>query len=465
MKKNTSRLVGREKEIGFLSDIAALSESSIIVVYGRRRVGKTTLIEHVFKNRGLLKIEGIEGGRESDQLKQAISQLIPQLKKYPVSYWNPQSFTDLFRLLEPIVSKGEWTLFLEEYQWLSSYQSSLTGELKIAWDNWFRKNNRFKLILCGSSPSFMVSRVLMSRALHNRSQHELLLKPMSFNEAKHILPDDKDSFSSYLLLGGVPEYLKRIKKPWIKSFYDQAFSGNGFFLDEFNRILVSSLSTNPNYKKILLFLSKAGYAERTEIANYLKIKAGGSLSDLLEDLEMSGFIRSYIPVDKKDSSILKRYKISDFFLKTYFKFIHPEYARIKQGVSTPPTLDQIYAHLGYAFEEYCLQNQRRIATLLGFSGVKYTSGSYFFRGSKSYQLDLVFVRADGVHTICEIKYSDILSSKSIANFNRAIAIYKEKNPAASVERILICKSSVKKPSSIQFEFDKVITLEELIKRE
>lgn len=459
-KNNNNRLVGRDIEIAFLQEIADLEDSSIVVVYGRRRVGKTTLIEHVFGERNLIKIEGIEGGNEEQQLKQAISQLTHQLKEHPVAYWNPKSFTDLFRLLEPIVKKGIWTIFLEEYQWLSSYGSSVTSELKIAWDNWFSKNKQLKLILCGSSPSFMISKVLMSKALHNRSQYELLLKPMHFSEAKHLLPAEHDAFSAYLLLGGIPEYLKRIKKSWLMSFYKEAFKENGFFIDEFQRIIVSSLSTNAHYKKILIFLAKNGYADRSTIATHLKIKAGGSLSDLLDDLEHSGFIRSYIPIDKKVGSILKRYKISDFFLKTYFKFIYPEYRNIKQGVYSPPSLDQIQAHLGYAFEEYCYQNHTAIAALLGFSAVKYQVGSYFFRGDSNFQLDLIFIRADGVHSICEIKYNNTITSKGIANFNRAIDIYKEKHPNIDIEKVLIYRGTDKK-SKIT-DFDKIITAEEII---
>lgn len=214
---------------------------------------------------------------------------------------------------------GRVTLYLEEFQWLSNYKVELIAEIKFFWDNYWKKNNDFTLILCGSSPSFMAAKVVHPKAMYNRSLHEFTIAPFSAAETMAFLgPKRKkiEALQALLLVGGIPEYLKYLKKE--SSLYlalaKNSFTVNGFFKGEFERVFVSSLENNPNYKRILHFLSGQRNATRDELADHLGIKSGKNLTVVLEDLQSCGFISPYTPFDKGPSSILARYEISDPYL-------------------------------------------------------------------------------------------------------------------------------------------------------
>ncbi len=477
MKKtsNLPTFVGRIQELERLRSIANSNQSAIVVVYGRRRVGKTTLIERAFERRGILKIEGLEQGGIKLQLASAVRQLAAQLPDEAVNSWNPKSWEDLFRLIGKIVEKGKWTLYLEEYQWLSSYRSQLTAELKLAWDNWLRKNPGLIVVLCGSSPSFMINKVLRSKSLYNRSQHELHVKPLPFADARKLLPKEvtlREAFDAYLLVGGIPEYLRRLgsHSSCFLSFVHEAFASDGFFVNEFDRIIVSSLASNPDFERIIKHLAKVSFCNRKELAKVLNIKPGGELSRLLQELSYCGLIRQYTPVDKPENSLLQRFSLADPFIRTYFWHIAPRLSRIRKGdFNKSPEQAVSYAelssHLGYAFEQLCLVRSQIIAEKIGFSGVDYRAGSYFSRMSgaegKSYQLDLVFQRADRVHTVCEIKYSqEPVDTAIISNFERSLSLYSQRFPNR-LQRVLISASGASRSVINRHYFDRIITLGDL----
>ena len=473
--RRSNTFVGRFEELEKLQRIGNLNQSAIVIVYGRRRVGKTALLERAFADRNLLKIEGLEQGGLQTQLRSAVQQLAAQLPGQPITSWNPKNWTDLLRLIGDVVKEGRWTLYLEEYQWLSSYRSQLTAELKLAWDNWLRANPQLVMILCGSSPSFMINKVIRSKSLHNRSQHELHVKPLPFEDARKLLPSKvslREAFDAYLLVGGVPEYLKRLgsQSSCFLSFAHEAFSTDGFFVNEFDRMLVSSLAGNPKFAAIIRRLAKVNFSDRSELAKALKISPGGELSRLLDELVSCGLVRGYTPLDKPANSLLQRFSLADPFLRTYFRHIVPRLSQIREGAynkapASAVSFSELSAHLGNAFEQLCVTHTAAIAAQLGFAAVDYRAGAYFSRVAakelKGYQLDLVFQRADHVHTICEIKYTiEPVESSVITPLERAVKIYSEKFNER-LDRVLISAAGASPALVDRHYFDRVLTLEQL----
>ena len=470
VEKNEN-FIGREFERQRLQEIAAQPGAKIIIVYGRRRVGKTELLEQVFKDRNLLKFEGQENLPETQQIAFVMRQLSqysqePLLSKVPIANW-----TEALQYIAEKTQSGRWTIYFEEMQWLANYQPNFISALKYVWDNFFRRNPDVILILCGSSPSFMINDVIKSRALYNRSQYEMPLKEFNLLETQAMLSrySQQEVLDAYLSIGGIPEYLLRLRDK--TSIYlklcQESFLPGAFFAREYEKIFTSSLATNKHYQKIIAFLSKHKYATRSEISQHLKLKSGGGLTELLQDLEVCGFIEKYTPYNLSSNSLLARYCISDPYLQFYFKFIHPIARAIDQGdFSGNPAqalnMNNYQIWLGFAFERFCRKYHRIIARILGFSAVNYRSGTYFSRRiaqeNPGFQIDLLFDRDDRVITVCEIKYTQTsVSAKVIDEFSRKLELLPNARHK-TIHRVLITNGGIDTSLQNRAYFDTVITL-------
>lgn len=466
--------VGRKFEWERLTAIGNLEKASILVVYGRRRIGKTELLEQVYAHRNILKFEGIQGKSQQDQISHVLWQLSEYVQNPLISKLNLDSWVEVFKLIHDELSKGQWTIYFEEVQWLADYQDGFISELKFVWDNYFKNREGLLLVLCGSAPSFMINHVIHSKSLYNRSQHELHLKEFSLLETAEYLPkrSRREVMDAYLTVGGIPEYLKWCKSSSsvFLSICENAFLPDSFFSKEHERIFVSSLSENKHYKTIIEFLALNRFATRNEIAKHLKISTSGSLTNLLKDLMLCGFINKYSPYNLSDESHLSRFCICDNYLQFYYKFIKPIYSDIQRGsyIGNPLSAlksDAYQKWLGYAFERFCRHRHHLIAKIMGFHGINYHSGAFFNRSSAEsepgFQFDLVFDRDDKVITLCEIKYSQAtIGTAVIEEFERKIALFPNKKKK-TLQKVLITTEGISDALQSRHYFDRVITLDDL----
>ncbi len=250
--KWNKNFVGRTQELEQLSTISNSGEASIVAVYGRRRVGKTELLEQAFRERNILKFEGIEGLSQPEQMEHVMWQFSEYSNNALLAKVKIGSWTEFFKLISDVVKNGIWTLYFEEVQWLADYKDKFISELKYFWDNHFRHNRKLILVLCGSSPSFMVNNVLHSKALYNRSLYEISLKEFSLGETKQFLKkrSGREIMDAYLSVGGIPEYLKWINQDTsvFLSLCKNSFTAGSFFSHEYKRIFISSMAKKKNYK-------------------------------------------------------------------------------------------------------------------------------------------------------------------------------------------------------------------------
>lgn len=472
--KQNKHFIGREFELSRLIEIQKSKSASIIVAYGRRRVGKTELLEQSFRNRHVIKFEGIEGKNEQAQREWVLKLLFQYTKDNSLEHMKVNTWIDVFELIADFVAQGEWTLYFEEVQWLANYNAEFISELKYVWDNKLRFNDQLILILCGSAPSFIINKVLKSKALYNRSQFEFPVRELNLIETKQFLKkkDNREVLLAYLAVGGIPEYLKRFtnEQSVFVTLCKESFIQGGFFAHEYQRIFTSSLSENKFYKDIIELLSKKHHATREEIVKYTGLKSGGSLTNLLNDLELCGFITKYVPFNLKENSLLSRYMISDNYLQYYFKFIKELSSKIDNGDFNKKPLDALNIEsfnkwLGFAFERFCRKYHRIIAEILGFSGVEYQSGAYFSRTADKenpgYQIDLVFERKDHVLSVCEIKYHEAeINTKVIQQMEQKLALFPRKKHK-TLQKVLICLEGADKALTNRNYFDRIITLDDL----
>lgn len=470
----STKFVGRKFECERLKRLENQSEPSILVVYGRRRIGKTELLEQVYRDRNILKFEGIKGKTELDQISNVLWQLSEYVQNSLLAKLNLNSWVEVFKLIYDHIPIGKWTLYFEEVQWLADYKDDFISELKFAWDNYFKHKEGLLLILCGSSPSFMINHVIHSKSLYNRSQHELHLKEFTLSDVAEFLPNKsrREVMDAYLTVGGIPEYLKWCKtsSSVFTSICENAFLPNSFFSTEHERIFVSSLADNKHYKAIIEFLALKRFATRNDILKHLKISSSGTISDVLRDLEYCGFIEKYVPYNLGSESHLIRYCIADNYLQFYYKFIKPIYANIQNSSYIENQVSAIKSDvylkwLGFAFERFCRNRHRLIAKILGFHGIHYLSGAYFSRATQTeesgFQFDLVFDRDDKVMTLCEMKYSQTkVSSSIIEEFERKLNHFVNKKNK-TLQKVLVTIEGITESLESRHYFDRVITLNDL----
>ena len=472
--KKMEKFVGRRAEWARLTAIGQTPEPAILIVYGRRRVGKTELLEQVYANRNILKFEGIKGKSEEEQRTHVLWQLSEYLQEPLVAKLKIETWVEIFKLIYDRVSNGRWTIYFEEVQWLADYKDAFISELKFAWDNYFRHREGWLIILCGSAPSFIINHVILSKSLYNRSQHELHLKEFGLSETMQFLSpcSKREVMDAYLTVGGIPEYLKWCKtsSSIFTSLCKNAFTPDSFFSREYERIFVSSLAENKHYKMIIEFLANVRFATREEILNHLKISSNGTLTQLLKDIELCGFIEKYTPYNLNEASHLSRYCISDHYMQFYYKFIKPIDSEIQRGFfqenpASAIKVDTYQKWLGFAFERFCRHRHLLIAKILGFHGIHYRAGAFYNKkmqkSEPGFQFDLGFDRDDRVLTLCEIKYAQAkIGTGVIEEFERKLELIP--NPKRkTLQKVLITTEGASDSLITRHYFDYVITLDNL----
>ena len=440
------RFIGREKELQSLKGLNQ-KDNAIAVIYGRRRIGKSSLIREFLKPSSALFFEGLEGLPKRQQLKNFILQLNHQTER---SFSVPDSWSEAFLLLhECLRIKPAWVV-MDEFQWTANYRGQIVSELKMVWDQYLSQIPGVSLILCGSIASFMTTKVVKSKSMYGRTDLVIHLREFALGETQRMLSSFgvQELLDSQMILGGIPKYLELVRDfPSLYTALDAlAFSDTGYFVDEYERIFVSHFARNEDYLRIIQALAQHPYGMfRADLMRDAGLVAGGGLSNHLMNLESAGFIRSVHPIDKSANSRIIKYYISDAYLRFYFSFIRPNLDQIRSGpslnfnnmVQTPAFM----SWRGKAFENVCRQHAVKLADLLGFSAVNYRVGPYFraARGqAPGVQVDLIFDRDDHVLTLCEMKSSRAPIAMSVlAEIERKREILQAQYPRHTIQSVLI----------------------------
>ena len=465
--------VGRTSEKKLLQAAVAAPGPRVALIYGRRRVGKTSLIRAALGKTPALFIEGLENQSQQSQIATFLRQIKEQTGKDagPATNWE-----DALLGLHRVLGKKRMVIVLDEFQWLANYRQELISALKMVWENYLSRMPGRTLILCGSIASFMTTKVLRGSAFHGRvdtvvhlqgfllAETAALLKGRGFSEVL-----DAQSFT-----GGVPKYLELLAgAPSVQLGMErEAFTANGYFVDEYQRIFVSHFGKNAEYERLVRALAGAPYGLlRKELAAVAKVEEGGMLSQRLYDLEAAGFITSHRPFDKAADSRLIRYLLSDPWMSFYYAFLRPKLKQIQTGGRTDlfAAVRQSGAFrswMGRAFELVCIRHTAQLAAALGFAGVDYEAGPWFRaprRQLPGVQIDLAFARADHVITLCEMKRQSAPVGKAvIAEVERKAAILQGEYPRHTIQRVLVSDGPVSREVERSGYFFRILTASELV---
>ncbi len=441
-------------------------------IHGRRRIGKTRLVTEAYRDFSLLHFEGLEGSSSAEQRKHFLKTLHRHtgLKAHQLA--SSEDWEDILILLAEHVSTKPCVICLDEFQWMAAGRSELVSKLKFVWDNYLGESKHVHLILCGSVSSFLVKKVIRSRALYGRIDEIIDLGPLGFSEVRTGFFSERstrEALEYYLIFGGVPKYLEMVNpgRSVRLNLAELCFTPGAFFLDELDRLFVSHFGRVRHYRSIVEFLAGRGFATRAEIARKAGLRSGGRISGFLENLCMAGFIESYGPVHKPGSTHVRRYRIADPYLRFYFRFIRPLKSRLSRGQEPVPLHqalpDRRYdAFLGLAFENFCYHHAPLIARKLGFSAVAYEYGSWFCKGdlATGAQIDLLFKRADRVMTLCEIKFRERIGKEVIGEVERKVTALRS-GGNYSLEKVLISAFPPSKQLREEGYFSTILTVDDL----
>lgn len=465
--------IGREHEQELIHEkLKDVSKAQLIVLYGRRRIGKSTLIQKcVSGEKNVLFFEGIQGGSTQEQIDYFLSGLARQTGRVKLAAKN---WREAFQGLGEIVQEGRWILVFDEFPWMAAGRTHLVADLKLYWDQWCR-NKKLVLFLCGSVASFMVKHILHSRALHNRKTLEILLMPLTPRESSRFIPrrGNWEKAQMYMVFGGVPKYLEQIdlRHSLEKNINRMCFCKDGFFVNEFETLFKEQFNAIHTYESIVRLLAERPH-NITDIAHKTRIEKGGGLKGHLENLVQACFVKEYTPYkpDYRPKTRTKIYRLTDPFLIFYFRYI--EHNRKLITVNTKENLfraicrNSIQQYYGYAFERFCEDSFSMILDRIGLSLADlHNYGPYFQQSSASgqgLQIDNLLMRRDGVWTVMEYKYSTRpIGTEIINEINQKI----EKLPVPeniSVEKVLLSAAGVKQTVRDAGYFDHVLTLGDLL---
>lgn len=463
--------IGRTNELTELNELYLSKQSKLIVIYGRRRVGKSRLVEQFIKSKPALCFEGLEGLHTQEQINLFLADLSKQLNDPILAKSKLDNWTLIFDYLTKYFSrkKKKLVLFLDEFQWLAAGQNKLISLLKKYWDKEWSKQN-VMLILCGSVSSYMVKKVIQSKALYGRINWQLCLHPLNLSEIHQLLGNkrSKDEVLKYaMIFGGIPKYLNEINThlSFEKNINKLCFTRNGILIDEYKKAFYSQFKEYGNYITIVEFLKTQPHTLK-DVANKLKLPSGGGVKSYLDNLESALFVTSYTPYNKKDKSRLKKYKLTDEYLRFYFKYISPNLQIIKDNVSNNIFTQKIKpawdSWMGFAFENLCLKNAMYLAEKMGFADEVISYGPLFHRGSTNFQIDLLYLRSDNVITLCEMKYTNQpISTKVIPEVERKAKLI-EAPARISIEKALITRMGVEQSLIDSDYFNYILTVDDLL---
>ncbi len=450
------KFIGRKDELTRLEKFVDSKQPAIAAIYGRRRIGKSSLIKQALAGRDALFFDALEERPRREQISHFMFQLLQQLEaadrsQIPTSAAAPATWKQGFLLLFTALKAKPCVVVFDEFQWMANYRHELIADLKFVWDGFFATLPGQKLILCGSIASFMVNKVIKSSAFYGRIDTQMQLSGFKLKETSELLAGRgaDEIMKAQMLTGGIPKYLRLLSgfTSIQLAMEDLAFTPNGYFTAEYERIFTSHFGKNPDFEKIVRTLATRPLGLfREELARSAKLVTGGQLSTELRDLESAGFISATTPFDKGENSRHIKYFLSDAYLRFYFSFIRPNLKKIRSGHSQTlfAAITQTgawHVWMGRSFEYLCLQHADLISRQLGFSGIDFTVGPYFAptkRGRVGVQVDLVFDRADGVLTVCEMKYSRRpVGTEVIADMERKVQFLQRAADRKTIQRILI----------------------------
>ena len=415
---NKTPFYGREDELNRLKKLQKKKTASLIVIQGRRRIGKSRLIYEFSKNMNSYIFTGLPPVKGKTTAKDQREYFYKQMQHlFTIRGLETTDWADLFWHLAKQIQKDPILLVFDEINWMGSEDITFLGKLKSAWDLHFKNNSKLIFILSGSMSGWIEENILSSTGFMGRISLDLTLDELPLNvcilfwrnQAKYISSYEK--FKVLSVTGGVPLYLEEIDPDLSaeENIHQLAFKKGGLLVEEFDRIFSDLFSIRSKRYKLIVERLVQGSANLDQICEAIKMEKGGTVSEYLEDLVETGYVaRDYTwNIKSGKESILCKFRLKDNYIRFYLKYIEPKRHQIeKNRIVTSPAWSSI---MGLQFENLVLNNSHKIIEILKInpSEIIYDS-PYFQKASKKnqgYQIDYMIQCKFNTLYIFEIKFS------------------------------------------------------------
>ena len=416
--------IGREKETDQINKLIQSGQAEFIAIYGRRRVGKTYLIDKMLQDNYAFSMTGVMDGNYAEQMH-AFTDAMDSYG-YAIDA-TPSNWLEAFSMLrkalsDKLTADAPCILFIDELPCFDTPKAGFVKALGYFWNSWASKHDQIKMIVCGSATSWMIDHVINSKgSLHNRVTCEIHLHPFSLHEVEAYLESRQFNWTrmmvlqTYMTLGGIPFYLSLLnREESLAQNLDRLFfKADGPLRMEYRRLFKTLFNKPEPYIQIIeaLVQTKSGMT-RKQLAEHLHIDNNGHLGDMLSDLVQCDFVRFYNTRDKKVSARCGIYQLVDFYVLFYHSFHEKSNEHYwTENLNTPA----INTWSGLAFERVCLSHIPQILKSLRIDAI--STEYYSWRSTtqpsetddaelRGAQIDLVIERADRVINLCEIKFSE-----------------------------------------------------------
>jgi len=412
--------VGRESELKKLDDLSKSGRACLVVLKGRRRIGKSRLVEEFGKDKVFLPFSGlapVKGITAQDQRDAFARQLAGLIKLPPFTFTD---WSDAFAHLSQHLKNSPTVILFDEISWMGARDPTFVSKLKVWWDLILQNHPSIVLILCGSISTWIDKNIINSTAFFGRVSLYLELGELTIPHCRQFLKlqgfkgSDLDFFKIMSVTGGVPWYLEQIQahQSADENIKRLCFEKNGLLVYEFDRIFNDLFSSRGEVYKELITLLSQGMKTRAMLQKTMDYPNSGTLSHHLKALEICGFVSQHPDWSLKTGKIGKStlYRLCDNYLRFYLHYIEPNIAKIDQGAFLDVSLSSLpgwEAMLGFQLETLLLKNRPLLYQALGIHVQDIAiDNPYMQKGSsqkKGCQIDYLIQLHSHTLFICEVK--------------------------------------------------------------
>lgn len=415
-----ARFIGRGPELERLLQLIEKNSASFVIVKGRRRIGKSRLIQEFSKNfasfysfAGLAPEKHTTTAHQLDEFSRQISR---QFKTAKARY---DDWSDALWAVGERVQTGKVLLFFDEISWMGSKDPTFLAKIKNLWDLQLKKNDKLVFVVCGSASAWIEKNILSSTGFVGRISFTLTLEELPLLDCDKFWPKNISAYEKLKVLaitGGIPKYLEEInpKQSAEENIKRLCFTKGGFLVEEFEQIFSDLfLRKTSLYKKIVETLAISP-KEQQEVCEALGIKRYGRISEYLWELEEAGFItrdRTWNIKTAEDSES-SQYRLSDNYLRFYLRYIEKNLGKLNRNsfsLKSLASLPEWYTIIGFQFENLVLNNRKSLYSILNIKPDEIVNENPFFQRktarTRGCQIDYMIQTKFNTLYICEIKFS------------------------------------------------------------